>query len=445
MYTYILLGLLIGLVPALILFFVQKRKNTLSAQLSDFNTQLKIENAQLIGELKSIKSLIDKMERESDKTQIINNELLQENGKLFATNESLQNQQKEVLNLELKFKKEFELISHKIIQENTSNFNSTSSQTIKNILEPFKQKIEHFEKDLNEKFINEVKDKTALKTEISKLIELNTKLSDDANNLTHALTGDNKQQGNWGEIILEKVLERSGLEKGIEFVTQKNIQHSGATYIPDAIVFLPDNKNIVIDSKVSLKAYNEMVNSNLKEDQKLALKKHLVSLKNHIKNLSEKGYHEIPSLNTPEFTLLFLPIEASFSATLKADTELFNFGWDRNIIIVSPTTLLATLRTIASIWKHEKQTQHVFEIAKEGGALHDKFVAFIEDFQKIEINIQQSQKSYDLAFNKLSTGKGNIVNRTNKLKNLGAKAKKTLSSELIEKAENSIIQSPSNE
>ena len=414
-------------------------------QLSDSLNQSQIDYAKLDGQIHPLRERIKKLEFDLDKKQNSQNELLQENAKLIANNLNLQKEQKDFLNIENRLKKEFEIISHKIIEQNTSSFNENSSTNIKNLLEPFKQKLEHFEKGLNDKYINEVKDKTALKTEISKLIELNTKLSDDAVNLTKALTGDNKLQGNWGEIILQNVLEKSGLEKDTEFVTQKSLQKNGTKHIPDAIIYLPDNKHIIIDAKVSLKAYNEMINSQNPDIQKTALRNHLISLKSHIKELSGKGYYEIESLNSPEFTLLFLPIESSFSITLKKDAELFNYAWEQNIIIVSPTTLLATLRTIASIWKHEKQTQHVMEIAKEGGALHDKFVAFVEDFEKIASNIQQSQKAYDNAFNKLSSGKGNIIKRTNNLKILGAKVKKALSSELIEKAENSIIQSPSNE
>lgn len=426
----------------------QKRIRSLTSerdQLTHSLNQSQIDQAKLEGQILPLQESIKKLEFELTKKQTDQNELLQENAKLFANNLTLQKEQQELINIETRLKKEFENISHKIIEQNASSFNESSSTNIKNVLEPFKQKLEHFEKGLNDKYLNEVKDKTALKTEISKLIELNTKLSDDAVNLTKALTGDNKLQGNWGEIILQNVLEKSGLEKDTEFVTQKSLQQNGTKFIPDAIIYLPDNKHIIVDAKVSLKAYNEMINSENPDHQKTALRNHLISLKSHIKELSSKGYYELESLNSPEFTLLFLPIESSFSITLKKDTELFNYAWERNIIIVSPTTLLATLRTIASIWKHEKQTQHVMEIAKEGGALHDKFVAFMDDFEKIAYNIQQSQKSYDNAFNKLSSGKGNIIKRTNNLKNLGAKAKKALSSELIEKAENSILQSPSNE
>ncbi|MGB0390421.1 MAG: DNA recombination protein RmuC, partial [Salibacteraceae bacterium] len=215
--------------------------------------------------------------------------------------------------------------------------------------------------------------------------------------------------------------------------------------IPDAIIYLPEEKHIIIDSKVSLVAYERMVNSESEIEKQKELKLHLISLKSHIKELSDKKYFNTRELNSPEFTLLFLPIEASFSVALKEDSELFHYAWDRNIILVSPTTLLATLRTVASIWKHEKQTKHVLEIAKEGGALHDKFVAFVDDLQKIEKGIHQSQAAYSTAFNKLSSGKGNLVNRTNKLKILGAKAQKALSSDLIEQAHISDLEPNINE
>jgi DNA recombination protein RmuC len=372
--------------------------------------------------------------------------LISENGQLSANNAHLKKQNEESQNSQEKLKDEFELIASRIVEKNALAFNENSHRSLKIILDPLKEKMTAFEKEINDKYLAEAKDKASLKTEIVKLVELNTKLSDEANHLTNALKGGNKQQGNWGEVILEKVLERSGLEKGVEFSTQHHIKtEDGSVRIPDAVVFLPENKHIIIDSKVSLVAYERMVNANSEVERLSHLKDHMVSLKSHIKELSEKRYFNSKELNSPEFTLLFIPIESSFSMTLKEDSELFHYGWDRNIILVSPTTLLATLRTVASIWKHDKQTRHVLEIAKEGGALHDKFVAFVEDLQKIEKNIHQSQAAYDSAFNKLSSGKGNLVNRTNKLKILGAKAQKALSSDLVENAENSEIENLSNE
>lgn len=440
------LQILIGFILGIIFTYLALKTRKANLKEPYLNPKLEKQNGVLTGELNAAKNQLKDLTQQRDQQTRQLQELISENSKLITANEILETQYKDSISVQGNLKKEFELIANKVLEKNTDHFNQTSQTSLKNILDPLKEKMNAFEKEINDKYIDEAKDKASLKTEITKLIELNNRLSDEANQLTKALKGNNKQQGNWGEVILEKVLERSGLEKGIEFTTQKAIKsEDGSTRIPDAIVFLPENKHIIIDSKVSLIAYERMVNSNTSEEKEAALKEHLISLKSHIKDLGSKRYYNSDELNSPEFTLLFIPIEASFSVALKEDNELFNYGWDKNIILVSPTTLLATLQTVASIWKHEKQTRHVLEIAKEGGALHDKFVAFVEDLQKIEKGIHQSQSAYSSAFNKLSSGKGNLVNRTNKLKILGAKANKALSSEIIEKSNYPDIENSPNE
>ena len=433
------LGFIIGVIGTLIWHFFRQKTDSSNAStnLSEIHT-IEISKSTLEGELKAIKEQLHLITKERDNLVLKLQELISENGKLFASNQSLSSQITESQKVQDTFKKEFELIANRVLEKNTQSFNENSHRSLKGLLDPLQEKMLDFKKEINDKYINEAKDKASLKTEISKLVEMSSKLSTEASQLTHALKGDNKQHGNWGEVILEKVLERSGLEKGAEFYTQKHIKTTdGSTQIPDAVIFLPDHKHIIVDSKVSLVAYERLINATDKEVQKTQLQLHLSSLKSHIKELSEKKYFDSPQFNSPEFTLLFIPIEASFSIALREDTELFHYGWDRNVIIVSPTTLLATLQTVASIWKHEKQTRHVLEIAKEGGALHDKFVAFVDEMQKIEKNLSATQNTFDKAFNKLSTGKGNLINRTNKLKILGAKAHKALSSEIINQAQNS--------
>ncbi len=408
--------------------------------------KLEMDQAKKEGETMALRDQIFQITHQRDQQIKELQELISENGKLFATNDLLSIQLKESHQIQTNLKEEFELMANKIFQKNSQTFQEVSQRSLKDLLDPLREKMTDFKREINDQNLTEAKDKASLKTEIAKLVELNTKLSDDATNLTNALKGNNKQHGNWGEVILEKVLERSGLVKGIEFHTQEHIKTSdGSLRIPDAVIFLPDNKHIIVDSKVSLIAYERLVNAKNELDAAHHLKLHLNSLKSHIKELSEKRYYETAQLNSPEFTLLFIPIEASFSIALREDTELFHYGWDRNIIIVSPTTLLATLRTIASLWKHEKQTKHVLEIAKEGGALHDKFVGFIDEMQKIEKNLEATQSSFNGAFNKLHTGKGNLINRVNKLKILGAKANKSLSSQLIEQANNSEIDNHTHE
>ena len=242
--------------------------------------------------------------------------------------------------------------------------------------------------------------------------------------MTKALKGDNKKQGNWGEIILERVLETSGLVKDREYSIQKSLNSAeGARFQPDVIVNLPDEKNLIIDAKISLVAYERMMTAELEEEKALYLKQHLLSIKNHIDGLSAKNYQHLYEINSPDFVLLFIPIEASFSATVQADTELFNYAWNKKVVLVSPTTLLATLRTIASIWKVDRQNKNVFEIAEEAGALYDKFVGFLEDMQKIGKHIEQTQKAHDDAFKKLQYGSGNLIGKVEKIKKLGAKTK----------------------
>tara|TARA_R110002050_G_scaffold200591_1_gene335593 strand:+ start:148854 stop:150347 length:1494 start_codon:yes stop_codon:yes gene_type:complete len=374
--------------------------------------------------------------KEKNELISINSELKSQVSSLKSINENMVSQQAEIADVEKRFNKEFENIAGRLIEKNAVTINQSSSQSLKNVLNPLKEDLERFKKNIDDKYLKEAEAKASLKTEIESLVKLNEQLSDDAHNLTKALTGSNKHQGNWGEIVLERVLERSGLNKGSEYKLQEHMTTEGGTKrIPDAVVFLPDDKHIIIDSKVSLTAYQRMVNADTDAEQQVELKKHVISLKSHIKELSDKTYYDTKAFNSPDFTLMFLPIEASFSVALREDTELFNYAWERNIVIVSPTTLLATLRTIESTWKHERQTRNVLEIARVGGSLYDKFEGFVTDLKKIERGIQMSQTAYTDAFNKLKDGRGSLTKQTQKLKDLGAKAKKSLPSELLEDVE----------
>ena len=353
---------------------------------------------------------------------------------LFYLQEKLVVQKEEVERLNQKMHNEFENLAFKILQENSREFSHQNKKQIDDILQPLKVRIEGFEKKVGEVYDHEAKQRSELKGEIKVLLELNQKISEEANNLSRALKGDQKIQGNWGELILEKILERSGLEKGVEYSSQySDVSQDGKKIQPDIIVNLPDNKHIIIDSKVPLTAYEEYINSvpDGKKTDRL-LKKHILSVRNHISNLSEKNYPSASNLTNPDFVLLFIPIESSFSLALKYDDQLFNYAWDKKIVIVSPTTFLATLKTVSSLWKQVKQNKHAFEIARQAGNLYDKFVAFTDDMKKISGGIDQAQKAYDNAINKLSTGTGNLIKRTQTLKSLGIKAKKNLPREWID-------------
>ena len=301
------------------------------------------------------------------------------------------------------------------------------------MLQPLREKLRDFEETVRKKMEEDLKTSQFLKNELHSLKDLNKKISEEAHNLTVALKGDNKTQGNWGELILEKVLEKSGLVKDTEYKAQVSLNNAeGAKIQPDFIVYLPEEKHIIIDAKVSLVAYEAYVSESDETKKNALLKEHIKSLKDHIKRLSEKDYPAAMGIAAPDFVLMFVPIESSFSVAVKEDVELFNYGWDKNIVIVSPSTLLATLRTIASLWKQEKQSKNVIQIAEEAGKLYDKFVGFLDDFKALGNSMEKSQKTYNDAFNKLSTGNGNLIGKIEKLKELGLKTNKQIDKNLLE-------------
>jgi DNA recombination protein RmuC len=346
--------------------------------------------------------------------------------------EKLDSQKKEMENLQQKFTTEFESIAAKILKQNTVEFSASNQKSITELLSPLKEKIQVFEKKVEDTYEKGLKDQTDLKAELKKLHDLNLKISDEANNLTKALKGDVKKQGNWGEVILERILERSGLTEGREYTKQESVlSENGQRFQPDVVIHLPDSKHIVVDSKVSLVAYERLVNADHEKDRAVFVKEHLLSVRNHIKILSEKHYQHSPNFNSPDFVLLFVPIESSFSIAVQEDQDLFSYAWDNKVVIVSPSTLLATLRTIASIWQQENQTRNALEIARQSGALYDKFVSFISDMESIGKSLESTRKTYDQATNKLYSGSGNLVKRAENIRKLGAKTSKELPPEMI--------------
>ena len=346
--------------------------------------------------------------------------------------EKLEFQKKEMENLQQKFTSEFESIAAKILKQNTTDFSAANQKNITDLLSPLKEKIQVFEKKVEDTYEKGLKDQTDLKAELKKLHDLNLKISDEANNLTKALKGDVKKQGNWGEMILERILERSGLTEGREYRKQESVlSENGQRFQPDVVIHLPDQKHIVVDSKVSLVAYERLVNAENEKDRPAFVKEHLQSVRSHIKILSEKHYQHSPNFNSPDFVLLFIPIESSFSIAVQEDQELFLYAWDNKVVLVSPSTLLATLRTISSIWQQENQTRNAIEIARQSGALYDKFVAFIADMESIGKSLDSTRKTYDQAASKLYSGTGNLVKRAENIRKLGAKTSKELPPELI--------------
>ena len=352
------------------------------------------------------------------------NNLVRAEANVNSYQEKLVQQQKSIEDLQQKFTLEFTNIANKILDEKSAKFTAQNQTNLDTILNPLKANIKSFEEKVDKVYKDEALERSELKGVIFQLMDQSKQIQTDANNLTKALKGDSKKQGNWGEVILERVLESSGLVKDREYRTQASLNNAeGARLQPDVIIDLPDDKNLIVDAKISLVAYEKMVSSETEEEKLAYLKQHLVSVKSHIDGLASKNYQNLYQINSPDFVLLFMPIESTFSITIQADTELFNYAWNKKVVIVSPTTLLATLRTIASIWKVDRQNKNVFEIAEEAGALYDKFVGFLDDMDKIGKHIGMTQKAHDDAFKKLQYGNGNLIGKVEKIKKLGAKTK----------------------
>ena len=370
----------------------------------------------------------------NEKTELTR-DLSQAETNLSNLSEKLEQQTKELEKLQDRFQKEFQLIADKILKDNANELSQKHQKELQQVLQPLKEKIKLFEDNIEKKYLDETKERINLKAELVKLLELNTTLNLQAQTLTTALKGENKTQGNWGEMILERILESSGLQKGEEYLTQVSDTNAQNRRIqPDIIVKLPEDKHLIIDSKVSLVAYECFI-SNTKESVKDdSMKSHLQSIRTHIKSLNEKNYQSASKLQSPDFVLLFMPIEAAFSLALQHDSELFNFAWERKVVIVSPTTLLASLRTISSVWKNERQTKNAQDIAEKAGNLYDKFVGFLKDMENIDKSLKSAQNHYNDAFNKLGSGRGNLVKRAEQLKELGAKTNKSIPSNLLDES-----------
>ena len=346
-------------------------------------------------------------------------------------------QKEEVEKLQDKFTKEFENLANKILDEKSNKFTEQNKENMKNILTPLQDKIQLFEKKVEDTHKESIDYHAALRQQILGLQEMNNQMSKETINLTKALKGDSKIQGNWGELVLERVLEKSGLEKGREYEVQKGFTNDdGNRVFPDVVINLPDGKKMIIDSKVSLTAYEKYINE---EDDLLKiayLREHVLSIKRHVDQLSNKNYQDLFQIESPDFILLFIPIEPAFAMALNEDTNLYNKAFEQNIVIVTPATLLATLRTIDSMWTNQKQQENALEIARQAGALYDKFEGFVIDLIKIGKKIDESKIEYSAAMSKLTTGQGNLIVSVEKLKKMGAKAKKTLPENILQRAQN---------
>lgn len=334
---------------------------------------------------------------------------------------------REVETLQERFKADFAVLAHKIMQRNSTEISQQHREQLDSLLEPLKERLTTFEKQVQDTYQQEARERFHLKKEIELLVQVNQQMSTEAQNLTKALKGDNKAQGNWGEMVLGKVLESSGLREGEEFETQASFtDREGQRKQPDVLVKLPDERHIIVDSKVSLKSYEALVGEEDDDARQRFLQAHTQSIIQHVKGLGSKHYAELEGIRSPDFVLLFMPIEAAFSLAVQAKPDIFQQAWDQRIIIVSPTTLLATLRTVSSMWKLERQNRNAEEIARQGGLLYDKFVGFVGEMEKTGKHIDQASRSHESAMRKLRDGRGSLTTKAEKLKELGVRNSKKL-------------------
>lgn len=430
-FLFLIIGIAVGFAVAYLFLKSKTSANTdvnlisEKAVLESQAQSLKSENEKLISEINTIRNnLNDARIKEAELNTLAKSQ-----------EEKYTSLKSELEGLNKKYSETFENIANKILEEKTQKFTDQNKTQLDIILNPLKEKIKDFEEKVEKAYKTETAERNSLKGQIDTLMNLNKQISEEANNLARALKGDNKAQGNWGEVILEKILESSGLKKDNEYKLQYNVTtDDGKRVLPDVVVFLPDNRHLIIDSKVSLVDYERLVNAATEEEREIAVKAHILSVKSHIKNLSDKSYQTLNNFNSPDFVLLFMPIESSFGIAIKADNDLFSYAWERKIVIVSPSTLLATLRTIEALWKNDRQNKNYADIAKTGGDLYDKFTAFIKDMIDLGQKLDQGQKSYKEAMNKLVEGRGNVVRQVEKLKELGVKANKDLPQQLIDRA-----------
>ena len=422
---------------------VTERNAILEKQLADVKHSASLENKKqednFNTQLNSLKEQLNKSDQDKEFIRKQKDEVTIELTKLDADFKNLEqknNEQKaEVENLQEKFTKEFENLANKILDEKANKFTELNRENIKSILNPLQEKIQHFEKKVEDTHKESIGHHASLKEQILGLKDLNQQMSKETLNLTKALKGDSKLQGNWGELVLERVLEKSGLEKDREyFVQQSFVTEDGSRVLPDVVINLPDNKKMIVDSKVSLTHYERFVNEEDTALQQQYLKEHVNSIKRHVEQLGDKNYHDLYKIESPDFVLLFIPIEPAFAVALNEDNSLYNKAFEKNIVIVTPTTLLATLRTIDTMWNNEKQQKNAIEIARQAGALYDKFHNLMADLTGVGKDMDRAKSNYSAAMNKLFEGKGNLITSVEKIKKLGAKAKKSLPEAIVNKA-----------
>jgi DNA recombination protein RmuC len=426
---FTIVGFLLGM------YFTKLKSKSTQSTLEERQFQL---NTTIEGLKKNIEELGLERDRFRDDREGLNIELAQRNVEFENLNQQNLKRDAELEERQEQLRKDFELLATKILDEKSEKFTLQNKENISNILNPLQEKIKGFEKKVEDTQKESISMHSALKEQLLGLKDLNLQMTKEATNLTKALKGDSKMQGNWGELVLERVLEKSGLEKDREYYVQQNFTlDDGTRVLPDVVLHLPDHKKMIIDSKVSLTDYERFVNANDDERQQF-LKSHVNSIKKHVDQLSDKNYQDLYDIESPDFVLMFIPIEPAFAVAINEDNSLYNKAFEKNIVIVTPTTLLATLRTIDTMWNNEKQQRNAIEIARQAGGLYDKFEGLMQDLVGIGKKIDGSKSDYNSAMNKLFEGDGNLIRRVEKLKKLGAKAKKTLPENILKRAEEEI-------
>ncbi|UII79174.1 DNA recombination protein RmuC [Flagellimonas sp. CMM7] len=437
---YLIVGILAIAIGLFLGMYIQKLKTKSNESVwnereQQLNSSINVLNDKLLSgdaEKKQLQS-----EKEQQGNQIVRYQADLENLQRINTE-----QKEEVEKLQEKFTKEFENLANKILDEKSTKFTEQNQKNIKQILNPLQEKIQLFEKKVEATQKENISINSALKEQLLNLQNQNLKITQEAENLTKALKGDSKMQGNWGELVLERVLEKSGLEKDREYSVQQSFTlEDGSRVLPDVIIHLPDGKKMVVDSKVSLTDYERYTNAEdeLKEKH---LKDHINSLRKHVEQLSAKKYEDLYEMESPDFVLLFVPIEPAFAVAINHDNSLYNKAFEQNIVIVTPSTLLATLRTIDTMWNNEKQQKNAIEIARQAGALYDKFEGFVSDLTRVGKKMDEAKIEYRGAMNKLVEGRGNIVTSIEKLKKMGAKAKKSIPEPILKRAEEDDYEEP---
>ncbi len=421
---------------------LEERNANIQQQFNDFkafhDSENQKQNEAFNIQLNELRQQISKTENEREdirrEKEFLNAELTRRNTEYDNLQQQNLKRDEELAQQQEQLRKDFELLANKILEEKSNKFTEQNKENIKNILNPLQEKILTFEKKVEDTQKESISMHSALKEQLLGLKDLNQQMTKEATNLTRALKGDSKMQGNWGELVLERVLEKSGLEKDREYFVQQSFTRAdGTRVLPDVVLHLPDNKKMIIDSKVSLTDYERYVNAD-EDERAIFLKAHLNSIKKHIEQLSEKNYQDLYDIESPDFVLLFIPIEPAFAIAINEDNTLYNKAFEKNIVIVTPSTLLATLRTVDSMWNNEKQQQNAIEIARQAGALYDKFEGLVKDLTGVGKRLDDAKKDYSSAMNKLVEGRGNLITSVEKIKKLGAKAKKSLPENIVKRA-----------